>query len=111
MQASTNIRRTPERREGRRKLLAVAAALVMAVAALLLTLALSSSIGPSNAAVQKELGSTVRLSQTLRERGLLLAQSAPHGKTKAQTPNRNSSLSLQRLPPLRQKRTRKSQRA
>ncbi len=55
MQASTNIRRTPERREGRRKLLAVAAALVMAVAALLLTLALSSSIGPSNAAVQKEL--------------------------------------------------------
>ncbi len=56
-------------------------------------------------------GSTVRLSQTLRERGLLLAQSAPHGKTKAQTPNRNSSLSLQRLPPLRQKRTRKSQRA
>ncbi len=58
-----------------------------------------------------KIGSTVRLSQTLRERGLLLAQSAPHGKTKAQTPNRNSSLSLQRLPPLRQKRTRKSQRA
>jgi hypothetical protein len=47
MQASTNTRRTPERRAGRRKLLAVAA--------LLLTLALSSSIGSSNAAVQKEL--------------------------------------------------------
>src|ERR671917_63003 len=54
MQASTNIGRTPERRVGRRRLLAVSAALVVAVAALLLTLALSSSIGPSNAAVQKE---------------------------------------------------------
>jgi hypothetical protein len=54
MQASTNTRRTPERRAGRRKLLAVSAALVMAVAALLLTLALSrSSIEPSSAAVQK----------------------------------------------------------
>jgi hypothetical protein len=54
MQASTNIRRTPERRAGRLELLAVSAALVMALAALLLTLALSSSIEPSNAAVQKE---------------------------------------------------------
>src|SRR5918998_4692899 len=57
MQASTNIQRTPQRRAGRGKLLAVSAALVMAVAAaLLLALALSSSsIGQSNAAVQKEL--------------------------------------------------------
>jgi hypothetical protein len=55
MQASTNIGRTPQRRAGRRRLLAVSAALVVAVAALLLTLALSSSIEPSNAAVQKEL--------------------------------------------------------
>ena len=57
MQASTNIQRTPQRRAGRGKLLAVSAALVMAVAAaLLLALALSSSsIGPSNAAVQKQL--------------------------------------------------------
>jgi hypothetical protein len=55
MQVSTNIGRTPERRAGRRRLLAVSAALVVALAALLLTLALSSSIGPSNAAVQKEL--------------------------------------------------------
>jgi hypothetical protein len=52
---STNIGRTPERREGRRKLLAVSAALVMALAALLLTLALTSSIEPSNAAVQKKM--------------------------------------------------------
>ena len=44
---STNIGRTPERREGRRTLLAVSAALVMALAALLLTLALTSSIEPS----------------------------------------------------------------
>ena len=55
MQASTNIGRTPRRRAGRRRLLAVSAALVVAVTALLLTLALSSSIEPSNAAVQKEL--------------------------------------------------------
>jgi hypothetical protein len=54
MQASTNIGRTPpERRAGpRRRLLAVSAALVLALAALLLTLALSSIIGPSKAAVQ-----------------------------------------------------------
>src|SRR5215207_1241392 len=52
MQASTNIGRTPQRRAGPRRLLAVSAALVMALAALLLTLALSSIIGPSNAAVQ-----------------------------------------------------------
>src|SRR5918911_826931 len=52
---STNIGRTPERREGRRTLLAVSAALVMALAALLLTLAFSSSMEPSNAAVQKKL--------------------------------------------------------
>src|SRR5215207_6617419 len=57
------------------------------------------------------MGSTVRLSQTPRERGLSLAQSAPHGKTKAQTPDRDSSLSLRRLPPLRQKGPRKSHRA
>jgi hypothetical protein len=54
MQASTNIGHTPQRRAGRSRLLAVSAALVMALAALLLTLALSSTIGPSNAAVQKE---------------------------------------------------------
>jgi hypothetical protein len=52
MQASTNIGRTPQRRAGTRRLLALSAALVMALAALLLTLALSSTIGPSNAAVQ-----------------------------------------------------------
>src|SRR5215211_8002854 len=53
MQASTNLERTPERRAGpRRRLLAVSAALVVAAAALLLTLALSSTIGPSKAAVQ-----------------------------------------------------------
>jgi transposase len=46
----------------------------------------------------QEFGSTVRLSQTPRERGLLLAQSAPHGKQKPQTPNRDSSLSLLGLP-------------
>ena len=51
MQASTNLERTPHRREGPR-LLAVFAALVVAAAALLLTLALSSTMGPSNAAVQ-----------------------------------------------------------
>src|SRR5215208_2059895 len=55
MQASTNTQELPGRRAGRRKLLAVSAALVMAVAALLLTLALSSSMEPSNAAVQKKL--------------------------------------------------------
>ncbi len=54
MQASTNIGRTRERRSGPRRLLAVSAALVMALAALLLTLALSSNIGTSNAAVQKQ---------------------------------------------------------
>jgi hypothetical protein len=54
MQASTNIGHTPQRRAGRSRLLAGSAALVMALAALLLTLALSSTIGPSNAAVQKE---------------------------------------------------------
>jgi hypothetical protein len=52
MQASSNLERTPQRRAGPRRLLAVSAALVMALAALLLTLALSSTIGPSNAAVQ-----------------------------------------------------------
>jgi hypothetical protein len=52
MQASTNIERTPKRRAGRSRLLAVSAALVMALAALLLTLVLSSTTGPSNAAVQ-----------------------------------------------------------
>src|ERR687889_2196613 len=52
MQASTNLERTPQRRAGRSRLLAVSAALVMALAALLLTLALSSTIGPSKAAVQ-----------------------------------------------------------
>src|SRR5918992_3867684 len=55
MQASTNTQELPGRRAGRRKLLTVSAALVMALAALLLTLALSSSIEPSNAAVQKKL--------------------------------------------------------
>src|ERR687897_485955 len=55
MQASTNIGRTPDRRTGPRRLLAVSAALVVAVAALLLTLAFSSSIETSNAAVQKKL--------------------------------------------------------
>ena len=53
MQASTNTQELPGRRAGRRKLLAVSAALVMALAALLLTLALSSSMEPSNAAVQR----------------------------------------------------------
>jgi hypothetical protein len=52
MQASTNLERTPQRRAGPRRLLAVSAALVVAAAALLLTLALSSTIGPSKAAVQ-----------------------------------------------------------
>jgi hypothetical protein len=55
MHASTNIGRTPDRRTGPRRLLAVSAALVMALAALLLTLALTSSIEPSNAAVQKKM--------------------------------------------------------
>jgi hypothetical protein len=55
MQASTNLERTPQRRAGRSRLLAVSAALVMALAALLLTLALSGGIGPSNAAIQKKL--------------------------------------------------------
>src|ERR687897_1120673 len=55
MQASTNIGRTLQRRSGPRRLLAVSAALVMALAALLLTLALTSSIEPSNAAVQKKM--------------------------------------------------------
>jgi hypothetical protein len=54
MQASTNIGRTPQRRTGPRRLLAVSAALVMALAALLLTLVLGSTIGTSNAAVQKQ---------------------------------------------------------
>ena len=54
MHASTNIGRTLQRRSGPRRLLAVSAALVMALAALLLTLALSSTIGTSNAAVQKQ---------------------------------------------------------
>jgi hypothetical protein len=49
MQASTNIERTPQRRSGPRRLLAVSAALVMALAALLLTLALSSTIEPDRA--------------------------------------------------------------
>jgi hypothetical protein len=52
----------------------------------------------------------VRLSQTPREGGLLLAQSAPHGK-KAQTPNRDSSLPLLTLPTVRRKRSGKSPRA
>jgi hypothetical protein len=55
MQASTNIGRIPERRAGQSRLLAVSAALVMALAALLLTLAFGSTIGTSNAAVQKKL--------------------------------------------------------
>src|SRR5215216_6424390 len=55
MQASTNIGRTPERQAGRSRLLAVSAALVMALVALLLTLALTSSIEPSNAAAQKKM--------------------------------------------------------
>jgi hypothetical protein len=55
MQASTNIGRTLQRRSGPRRLLAVSAALVMALAALLLTLALTSTIEPSNAAVQKKM--------------------------------------------------------
>jgi hypothetical protein len=55
MQASTNIVRTPERRAGRSRLLAVSAALVVALVALLLTLALSSTIEPSNAASQKKM--------------------------------------------------------
>ena len=57
MQASTNLERTPHRREGPRRLLAVSAALVVAAAALLLTLALSSTIGPSKAAVQDKRAS------------------------------------------------------
>jgi hypothetical protein len=55
MQASTNIGRRPERRAGRSRLLAVSAALVMALVALLLTLALTSSIEPTNAAAQKKM--------------------------------------------------------
>ena len=55
MQASTNMGRTPQRQAGRSRLLAVSAALIMALAALLLTMALGSSMEPSNAAVQKEL--------------------------------------------------------
>src|ERR671921_175187 len=55
MQASSNMGRTPERQVGRSRLLAVSAALVMALAALLLTLAFSSTMEPSNAAVQKKL--------------------------------------------------------
>ena len=55
MQASTNIGRTPQRRAGTRRLLALSAALVVAVAALLLTLALTSTIESSNAAVQKKM--------------------------------------------------------
>src|SRR5918912_4105024 len=58
MQASTNIGRTPQRRSGPRRLLAVSAALVMALAAVLLTLALTSTIEPSNAAVQKKMSYT-----------------------------------------------------
>jgi hypothetical protein len=54
MQASTNLGWTPQRRSGPRRLLAVSAALVMALGALLLTLALTSSIGTSNAAVQNQ---------------------------------------------------------
>src|SRR5215208_5008567 len=54
MQASTNTQELLGRRAGRRKLLAVSAALVTALAALLLTLALSS-MEPSNAAVQKKM--------------------------------------------------------
>jgi hypothetical protein len=56
MQASTNTQELPGRRAERRKLLAVSAALVMALAALLLSLALSSTIEPSNAAVKKGKG-------------------------------------------------------
>src|SRR5215207_9015800 len=56
-------------------------------------------------------GSTVRLSQTPRERGLSLAQSAPHGKQNRQTPDGDSSLSLRRLPPLRPKGNPKPHRA
>src|SRR5918994_2429223 len=55
MQASTNIGRTLQRRSGPRRLLAVSAALVMALAALLLTRVLTSTIEPSNAAVQKKM--------------------------------------------------------
>src|ERR671914_879205 len=55
MQDSTNTQELPGRRSRRRKLLTVSAALVMALAALLLTLAFSSSIETSNAAVQKKL--------------------------------------------------------
>jgi DNA-binding NarL/FixJ family response regulator len=56
-------------------------------------------------------GSMVRLSQTLKERGLSLAQSAPHGKNKPQSPNTDSSLSLHRLPPLRHNSGREPHRA
>src|SRR5215207_6160835 len=63
MQASTNIGQTPERRAGPRRLLAVSAALVMALAALLLTLALSSTIGPSNAAVEGKMPYTFFLTR------------------------------------------------
>jgi hypothetical protein len=64
MHASTKIGRTPQRRSGPRRLLAVSAALVMALAALLLTLALSSTIEPSNVAAQKELCPTLSFSLT-----------------------------------------------
>ena len=64
MQASTNSQELPGRRVGRRKLLAVSAALVMALAALLLSLALSSTMEPSNAAVQKEKDPTRSFSLT-----------------------------------------------
>src|SRR5215207_5503564 len=63
MQASTNLGRTPQRRAGPRRLLAVSAALVMALAALLLTLALSSTIGPSNAAVEGKMPYTFSLTR------------------------------------------------
>src|SRR5688572_19143378 len=55
MQASTNMGCTPQRQAGRSRLLAVSAALIMALAALLSTLALSSSMESANAGVQKEL--------------------------------------------------------
>src|SRR5215213_3326634 len=63
MQASANIERTPHRRAGPRRLLAVSAALVVAAAALLLTLALSSIIGPSKAAVQGKMPYTFFLTR------------------------------------------------
>src|SRR5215216_1598351 len=63
MHASTKIGRTPQRRSGPRRLLAVSAALVMALAALLLTLALSSTIEPSNAAVEGKMPYTFFLTR------------------------------------------------